>query len=97
LEDIKQLGVDRIVDFQFGSGDARYHLILELYSQVPLQAQLLARGFVVALCESGTCVIISHAYMHAHGKLASKVSNSNKLLQASQLITCLLHCHRCAS
>ncbi|KAL0030916.1 hypothetical protein WJX79_000862 [Trebouxia sp. C0005] len=33
LEDIKQLGVDRIVDFQFGSGDARYHLILELYSQ----------------------------------------------------------------
>ena len=35
LEDIKQLGVDRIVDFQFGSGDARYHLSLELYSQVP--------------------------------------------------------------
>ncbi|KAL0046515.1 hypothetical protein WJX82_002614 [Trebouxia sp. C0006] len=33
LEDIKQLGVDRIVDFQFGSGEARYHLILELYSQ----------------------------------------------------------------
>lgn len=34
LEDIKQLGVDRIVDFQFGTGDARFHLILELYSQV---------------------------------------------------------------
>ncbi|KAL3145238.1 hypothetical protein ABBQ32_000984 [Trebouxia sp. C0010 RCD-2024] len=33
LEDIKQLGVDRIVDFQFGTGDARFHLILELYSQ----------------------------------------------------------------
>ena len=34
LEDVKQLGVDRIVDFQFGTGEARYHLILELYSQV---------------------------------------------------------------
>ena len=26
--------MDRIVDFQFGSGEAAYHLILELYSQV---------------------------------------------------------------
>ena len=34
LEDVRQLGVDRIVDFQFGSGEAAYHLILELYSQV---------------------------------------------------------------
>eukprot|EP00891_Asterochloris_glomerata_P005087 jgi/Astpho2/5087/fgenesh1_pg.00072_%23_10_t len=33
LEDVRQLGVDRIVDFQFGSGEAAYHLILELYSQ----------------------------------------------------------------
>ena len=40
LEDIKQLGVDRIVDFQFGTGDARFHLILELYSQVPLSPLL---------------------------------------------------------
>ncbi|XP_060789872.1 ribosome quality control complex subunit NEMF-like isoform X2 [Neoarius graeffei] len=30
---IKQLGVDRIVDFQFGSDEAAYHLIVELYDR----------------------------------------------------------------
>uniref|UniRef100_UPI00398E5961 ribosome quality control complex subunit NEMF n=1 Tax=Pristiophorus japonicus TaxID=55135 RepID=UPI00398E5961 len=30
---IKQLGVDRIVDFQFGSDHAAYHLIIELYDR----------------------------------------------------------------
>ncbi|XP_078090271.1 ribosome quality control complex subunit NEMF [Mustelus asterias] len=30
---IKQLGVDRIVDFQFGSDQAAYHLIVELYDR----------------------------------------------------------------
>ncbi len=34
LEDVRQLGVDRIVDFTFGTGEATYHIILELYSQV---------------------------------------------------------------
>ncbi|XP_055586216.1 ribosome quality control complex subunit NEMF homolog [Uranotaenia lowii] len=33
LESLKQLGVDRIVDFQFGSGEAAYHIILELYDR----------------------------------------------------------------
>lgn len=33
LVSIKQLGVDRIVDFQFGSDDAAYHLIVELYDR----------------------------------------------------------------
>eukprot|EP01038_Epipyxis_sp_PR26KG_P009740 gene9740-13106_t len=32
LEDIKQLGDDRVIDFKFGSGDAVCHIILELYS-----------------------------------------------------------------
>ncbi|XP_067847927.1 ribosome quality control complex subunit NEMF-like isoform X2 [Heptranchias perlo] len=30
---IKQLGIDRIVDFQFGSDQAAYHLIIELYDR----------------------------------------------------------------
>lgn len=30
LESIKQVGVDRVVDIQFGSGEAAYHLILEM-------------------------------------------------------------------
>ncbi|XP_039446062.1 ribosome quality control complex subunit NEMF homolog [Culex pipiens pallens] len=33
LESLRQLGVDRIVDFQFGSGEAAYHIILELYDR----------------------------------------------------------------
>ena len=33
LEYIKQLGADRIIDLQFGSGEAAYHIILELYDR----------------------------------------------------------------
>ncbi|XP_023950258.2 ribosome quality control complex subunit NEMF homolog [Bicyclus anynana] len=33
LEKLNQLGVDRIVDLQFGSGEAAYHVILELYDR----------------------------------------------------------------
>lgn len=33
LESLSQLGTDRIVDFQFGSGEAAYHVILELYDK----------------------------------------------------------------
>lgn len=34
LEVVKQLGNDRIVQLQFGSGEAAYHIILELYDRV---------------------------------------------------------------
>ncbi|CAK9822472.1 Ribosome quality control complex subunit NEMF homolog [Anthophora retusa] len=33
LESLTQIGVDRIVDLQFGSGEAAYHIILELYDR----------------------------------------------------------------
>ncbi|XP_052008996.1 ribosome quality control complex subunit NEMF-like isoform X2 [Xyrauchen texanus] len=33
LVHVKQLGVDRIIDIQFGSEEAAYHLILELYDR----------------------------------------------------------------
>lgn len=33
LEHIRQLGADRIVDFQFGTGEVAYHVILELYDR----------------------------------------------------------------
>lgn len=33
LEQINQLGADRIVDLQFGSNEAAYHLIVELYDR----------------------------------------------------------------
>lgn len=34
LTEIKQLGVDRVVDLQFGSDEAAYHVIVELYDRV---------------------------------------------------------------
>ena len=34
LISVTQLGVDRVLDLQFGSGEAAYHLILELYDRV---------------------------------------------------------------
>ncbi|XP_052768636.1 ribosome quality control complex subunit NEMF-like [Mya arenaria] len=33
LESVEQLGVDRIIDLTFGSGEAAYHVILELYDR----------------------------------------------------------------
>ncbi|KAK5886474.1 hypothetical protein CesoFtcFv8_017503 [Champsocephalus esox] len=33
LTQVKQLGIDRIVDLQFGSDEAAYHLIIELYDR----------------------------------------------------------------
>ena len=33
LESIQQLGVDRVIDLTFGSADAAYHIILELYDK----------------------------------------------------------------
>lgn len=33
LEGIDQIGIDRIVDLQFGTGEACYHVILELYDR----------------------------------------------------------------
>ncbi|XP_034432358.1 nuclear export mediator factor NEMF-like [Hippoglossus hippoglossus] len=33
LTEVKQLGIDRIVDIQFGSDEAAYHLIVELYDR----------------------------------------------------------------
>lgn len=33
LTAVRQLGIDRVVDFTFGSGEATYHLIVELHSK----------------------------------------------------------------
>lgn len=33
LERLTQVGADRIVDLQFGSGEAAYHVILEVYDR----------------------------------------------------------------
>lgn len=33
LETVQQLGIDRIIDFRFGSGEAACHVIVELYDR----------------------------------------------------------------
>lgn len=33
LEGVRQLGIDRIIDLEFGSGEACYHIIIELYDR----------------------------------------------------------------
>ncbi|CAK9218060.1 unnamed protein product [Sphagnum troendelagicum] len=33
LEDVRQLGIDRVVDLQFGMGEGAHHILLELYAQ----------------------------------------------------------------
>jgi len=32
LENVTQLGIDRVVDFTFGRGEAAYHILVELYA-----------------------------------------------------------------
>ena len=39
LVDVRQLGVDRVVVFTFGSGEAAHHVILEMFSQARSAAQ----------------------------------------------------------
>lgn len=33
LESLTQVGMDRVIDLQFGSGEAAYHIILEVYDR----------------------------------------------------------------
>ena len=38
---VSQLGVDRVIDLQFGSDQAAYHLIIELYDRVSSECCML--------------------------------------------------------
>ena len=51
LDDVRQLGVDRLVDFTFGTGPACHHLLLELYSQVLSVISVTVR-LDVAVCQA---------------------------------------------
>ena len=79
LEDVRQLGVDRIVDFVFGSGEATYHLILEMYSQVGALRRRLAGWLCCSMPDGRRCpapdchaqqpavqLASMHARTHAH-------------------------------
>lgn len=50
----KQLGVDRIVDFQFGSDEAAYHLIIELYDRVSNICSGKVKNSLSPLCNAAS-------------------------------------------
>ena len=54
LESIQQLGTDRVLDLTFGSGDAQYHLVCELYD----------RGNIVLTDASYTILTLLRAHKH---------------------------------
>ena len=57
LVNITQLGIDRIVDLQFGSDEAAYHLIVELYDRVRIWPEACGTVLYFILCK----VILIHA------------------------------------
>ena len=59
LEAVRQLGVDRVVEFEFGSGENCHHIILEMYSQV-LPLPLLLSCFIVMYL--GMCLACIRLY-----------------------------------
>ena len=64
LEDVKQFGVDRIVDFVFGTGEATHHLILELYSQVGSTAPMLLTEQCVQYAPQSPYATLSYEAVH---------------------------------
>ena len=66
LEDVRQLGADRVVDFKFGSGESVSHIILELYAggniiltdnNFEIQALLRSHEF-----EEDVAIKVGHVY-----------------------------------
>lgn len=52
LEDVRQVGMDRVVDFKFGSGEASNHVILELYASGVVFARLRVCYFMLYISVS---------------------------------------------
>ncbi|KAL2651385.1 hypothetical protein R1flu_019513 [Riccia fluitans] len=67
LEDVRQLGIDRVVDFQFGLGEGAHHIILELYSQGNIVLADYQYNIIVLLRthrdeEKGLTIMAHHQY-----------------------------------
>ncbi|NXN07357.1 NEMF factor, partial [Indicator maculatus] len=70
LVSVTQLGIDRIVDFQFGSDEAAYHLIVELYDRVSVVLSHCKQGpehmallMSPLVCLQGNIVLTDHEYI----------------------------------
>lgn len=71
LTQVKQLGNDRIVDIQFGSDEAAYHLIVELYDRVSSHCTICRHLTyrikslslsVICICYQGNIILADHEY-----------------------------------
>ena len=36
LSEVRQLGIDRVIDFRFGEGETAYHVFVEFYAAVSI-------------------------------------------------------------
>ena len=55
--------MDRVVDLQFGSGEATHHLIVELYDRVSiLLLMILLCWFIVSCVVKGNVILTDHTY-----------------------------------
>ena len=61
LEKIELVGIDRIVDLQFGSDEAAYHVILELYDRVRIYICALQELFI----EQCSTTNLLNQYVHS--------------------------------
>lgn len=83
---MKQLGIDRIVDFQFGSDEAAYHLIIELYDRVSRERMSETGAWRQSL--SSTCLPKKRCFFPpkvSFGKYSTLVS----ITCGDELIECL--------
>jgi hypothetical protein len=64
LEHVRQLGVDRVVDFKFGAGEDSYHIILELY----------AKGNIVLTDNNFMVIALLRSHVFSAGPVTGKDS-----------------------
>ena len=64
LEDVRQLGSDRVIDLTFGAGAACHHLILELYAQASVRASSSCWALVYSIngMSQGNVVLTDAVY-----------------------------------
>jgi predicted ribosome quality control (RQC) complex YloA/Tae2 family protein len=85
LEDVRQLGSDRVVDFKFGSGEGLFHIILELYASGNI-VLTDANYEIIALLrshtfEDGVAVQVSQIYPIGFTSTNAGGVNSQTILQ----------------
>lgn len=61
LEKIEQLAIDRIVDLQFGSNEAAYHIILEMYDRVCMHC-ICGSFNLLAILANSISVLVMNSY-----------------------------------